>query len=71
MDFDRYSGRFNKARYKLDMLREERRDVLITLDMIKRRLGGKATKYLVLKYVNMGCPYGKRHLPPFERRAGC
>jgi len=53
VDFERYSGGFDRARYKADMLREERRDVLITLDMIKRRLPGKA-KYLVLKYVNIG-----------------
>ena len=53
VDFERYSGGFDKTRYKADQLREQLRDVLITLDMVKERLPGRA-KYLVLKYVNMG-----------------
>ena len=52
VDFERYSGGFNKARYKADKLREELKDQLIVFDTIIYRLPKKAA--LVLKYVKMG-----------------
>jgi len=53
VDFERYTGGFDKARYKAERLREELRDKLIMLAIVKKRLPGKA-KYLVLKYLRMG-----------------
>ena len=53
VDFERTTPQFDKARYKAEKLRDERKDVLRTLDMIKRRLPGRA-KYKVLKYVRQG-----------------
>ncbi len=52
VDFKRTMPEFDKARYKADKLREELRDTLILLSIVKRRLPGKA-KYLVLKYLRM------------------
>ena len=53
VDFERYSGGFDRARHKAEMLREQLKDKLILLALVKERLPGKA-KYLVLKYVRMG-----------------
>ena len=53
VDFDRYRGQFDKARYKVDRLREEVKDQVIMFDIIKDRLPGKA-KYKVLKYIKLG-----------------
>jgi len=53
VDFDRYSGGFDKARYKAEKLREQLLDLLIRIGIVRERLPGKA-KYVVLKYVRMG-----------------
>lgn len=53
VDFDRVRADFDKARYKADKLREQRKDVLILLGIVKERLPGKA-KYLVVKYLERG-----------------
>ena len=53
VDFDRYTGGFDRARYKADKLREQWHDVLIRIGIVRERLPGKA-KYLVLKYLRMG-----------------
>jgi hypothetical protein len=52
VDFERLYGSFDKARYKADILREKLNDVLITIDIVQRRLPPQAA--LVLKYVQMG-----------------
>ena len=52
VDFERYSGGFDKARYKADKLREELRHVLIMMEIISRRLPKART--LVLRYVERG-----------------
>ena len=52
VDFERYSGGFDKARYKADQLREKLRDVLIMISIVSRRL--PKAKYQVLKYLRMG-----------------
>ena len=52
VDFERYSGGFDKARYKAEKLREEQRDKLIMLAIIKERLPFQAK--LVLKYLVKG-----------------
>ena len=52
VDFERGCERFNKARYKKDKLKEELKNVLIMMDIIKERL--PRTKYLVLKFLRMG-----------------
>lgn len=52
VDFERMYGSFDKARYKADILREKLKDVLITLDIVRRRL--PPAGYLVLKLVQMG-----------------
>lgn len=53
VDFDRYRGGFDKARYKADKLREQLKDLTIRMALVKERLPGKA-KYMVLKYLKMG-----------------
>jgi hypothetical protein len=53
VDFDRYAGGFDKARYKADKLREQRKDVLILLGIVNDRIRTVA-KYKVLKYLRMG-----------------
>jgi hypothetical protein len=53
VDFERYSGGFDKARYKADKLREQLKDLLIMVSVVAERLPGKA-KYMVLKYLKMG-----------------
>jgi len=53
VDFERSHGGFNKARYKADRLREELRDRLIMVAVVKERLPGKASS-LVLKHLAKG-----------------
>jgi hypothetical protein len=53
VDFDRYTGGFDKARYKADKVREQFKDVLILFSVVSDRMGGSG-KYLVLKYLRMG-----------------
>jgi hypothetical protein len=53
VDFDRYSGGFDKARYKADKVREQLRGVLILFSVVSDRMGNSG-KYLVLKYLRMG-----------------
>jgi hypothetical protein len=52
VDFERYSGGFDKARYKADKLREELRHVLIMMEIISRRL--PKARAQVLRYVERG-----------------
>ncbi len=52
VDFDRYSGSFDKARYKADKTREQLDDLRIRFSMVSDRLKAEA-KYLVLKYLRM------------------
>jgi hypothetical protein len=53
VDFDRYRGGFDKARYKADKIREQLKDVLILFGIVNDRIASRA-KYLVLKYLQMG-----------------
>ena len=53
VDFDRYTGGFDKARYKADKLREQLKDVLILFSIVNDRIATEA-KYVVLKYLRMG-----------------
>ncbi len=53
VDFDRYSGGFDKVRYKADKVREQLKDLLILLGIVNERIKTRA-KYLVLKYLRMG-----------------
>ena len=53
VDFDRQKPELDKARYKAGKLREQLRDVLIMISIVKERLPRTAT-YLVLKYLRMG-----------------
>jgi hypothetical protein len=53
VDFERTMGKFDKARYKAQKLREQLKDLTIRIGIVKERLPGKA-KYLVLKYLRMG-----------------
>ena len=53
VDFERLYGKFDKARYKADKLREELDSQLIMLSMLMERVPGRA-KFIVLKYLNMG-----------------
>jgi len=53
VDFARIAPEFDKALYKLDMLREKLADTLHTLGIVRRRLPQRAM-YLVLKYHTMG-----------------
>jgi hypothetical protein len=48
VDFERLYGRFDKARYKADKLREQLRYTLIMLEMVMRRLPG-LSKFMVLR----------------------
>lgn len=52
VDFDRYSGGFDKARYKADIIREQRKDLLVRLGMVSDRIKAEA-KQLVLKYLEV------------------
>jgi hypothetical protein len=53
VDFDRYRGCFDKVRYKADKLREQLKDLLIMVSIVKERLPEKP-RYLVIKYLRMG-----------------
>jgi len=53
VDFDRYTGGFDKARYKADKVKEQFKDVLILFSIVNDRIETNA-KYLVLKYLRMG-----------------
>ena len=53
VDFERLNPAFDKARYKADKLREQRKDVLIMFGILKDRLPGNA-KYAVLRRLGMG-----------------
>ena len=53
IDFDRYTGGFNKARFKADKLREELRGLFIMLNIVRARIPGRG-KYKVLKYLEKG-----------------
>jgi len=53
IDFERIRPEFDKVRYKADKLREQLKNALIMLSIVKGRLPGRA-KYLVLKYLRMG-----------------
>ena len=53
VDFDRYSGGFDKARYKADKIREQLDDLRIMFSIVSDRIKAEA-KYLVLKYLRMG-----------------
>jgi len=52
IDFERVRPEFDKVRYKADKLREERRDVLIMLSVVKHRLTSAHRN--VLKYLEKG-----------------
>ncbi len=52
VDFDRYGGGFDKARYKADIVKEELRDLMISFSMVSDRIQTRA-KYLILKYLRM------------------
>ncbi len=53
VDFERYSGKFDKARYKADKLKEELRNLVIMVQIINERIPGR-TKYKILKLVREG-----------------
>ena len=53
VDFDRYRGGFDKVRYKADKLRDQLKDLIIMVSIVKERLPEKA-RYLVIKYLRMG-----------------
>ena len=53
VDFDRYSSEFDKARFKVDKLREEVRDLTIRFSIINEKMPQKV-KYKVLKYLKLG-----------------
>lgn len=44
---------FDKLRFKVDKLREQLKDLVIRIGIVKERLPGRA-KYLVIKYLKMG-----------------
>jgi len=50
VDFDRYSGGFDKARYKADILREQRKELLVRLAMVSDRIKAEG-KRLILQYL--------------------
>ncbi|MBU0718594.1 MAG: hypothetical protein KJ749_10130 [Planctomycetes bacterium] len=52
IDFDRIRPPFDKARYKLDRLREELKDAVIMLGIVTERVPGRS-KYMVLKQLRM------------------
>jgi hypothetical protein len=52
VDFDRIRPEFDKALYKADKLKEQRRDVLIIMSIVKERL--PKARYKVLKLLQQG-----------------
>jgi len=67
VDFDRYSGGFDKVRYKADKIAEQLKDLLILLGIVNERLKPRA-KYMVLKYLKMGI-IGLEHIVNNDMRA--
>jgi hypothetical protein len=53
VDFERTAPESNKVAYKIHKLREELRDALILLSVVRDRMPGRA-KYQLLKYLQMG-----------------
>ena len=53
VDFERLVPRFDKARYKIDRLREELRDAVIMLSIVSERVSSRE-KYTVMKHLRMG-----------------
>ena len=53
VDFERISPKLDKARYKLDKLKEELRNLHIMIDTVRYRVQGK-NKYIVLRYARQG-----------------
>lgn len=53
VDFERISPSFDRLGYKIDKLREERRNVRIMIDTLRYRVRD-ANKYVVLKYALRG-----------------
>jgi len=53
VDFERVSPKFDKARYKVDKLKEELRVLLITVEMLQRRVRGWQA-HRVLRYAVTG-----------------
>ena len=53
VDFGRAIPQFDKARYKADKLREQLKDTILMLEMIRQRLPRKPVA-LILKYLRMG-----------------
>jgi len=52
VDFDRMYP-FDKLRFKVDKLREQLKDLVIRIGIVKERLPGRAM-YMVIKYLKMG-----------------
>jgi hypothetical protein len=67
VDFDRYSGGFDKARYKADKLREQLKDLLIMFSIVSDRIKAEA-KHLVLKYLRMNI-IGLEHIVNYDMLA--
>jgi hypothetical protein len=53
VDFDRIRLGFDKAQYKADKLKEQLKDTILMLEMIRQRLPKKPVA-LILKYLRMG-----------------
>ena len=53
VDFSRTMPEFDKIRYKKDKLKEQLKDLMIRIGIVKERLPGKA-KYMIVKHLKMG-----------------
>jgi len=53
VDFDRYRPKFDKVRYKVEMLKEKLKDLVFTLGIMSARIPDRA-KYKILKLVKAG-----------------
>ena len=53
VDFDRYSGTFNKRLYKIDRLKERLKDKSILFEIVSERIGS-VEKYTVLRCLRSG-----------------
>ena len=67
VDFERTRPPRDKLRFKAEKLREERRDVMLLLGIVKQRVPGRA-KFLVLKYLRKGV-IELEHLASHDMRA--
>ena len=67
IDFDRYSGGFDKARYKADKLREQFNDLRIMFSIVSDRIKTEA-KHLVLKYLRTNI-IGLEHIVNYDMMA--